>query len=627
MAINDGSENNSSSFTNEEENLMRKSFGGSERAQGNGFAESVKSNQKFDWISLTPGTSINVGGFGGGLGTLVEQFKKYKNENMTSKYEMYIVPIDKSVSNDLPFSVLVVGFSEKGKNVPMAYYSLLLESTFDAPPSIPHTNQNNQVINIPVFASDAYGTHMSQIIDKEVRAAVPGMADYLTGDAMVIPAETDLNDKDFIDRVLTNAALSARNQLILIDDNAGELNLANDNHNTVLTQLVQFNRNNKLDVVGNPVRSDITLITTAVLKDQKPSNIFSGKSSVVTTASGFMEVLYRETQPIAANGGWGVQAQPNSRKYQANFVLTNISNMKIQTLPGILLAIINASSLAENPNNWVPAFRPYREARGDKLLSDIGYLGYDIPESRAAIKTTADKFSDIELWQLISTYFSEGLVISLDIPDCADTSWEYGAFAQAANGDMHSTEEIISAADILTNGNFSKVYKPSNGKAEVCTTGNNRVFLGYYTDKNGQKRDIRDADFLAACGHFGPKDPDEIRTYSDTYNDIDFDVWTRLDTRSNLINNILGAVKYTGMALRVEFTSDFLVALKTAASMCGYHVAPERSTFDVNAHNRYNANFVNNAVINSGYSGIFHNNTVNQGYNQGNFFMGRYGRF
>lgn len=608
-----------------------------ENALNMGTTLNMDHSGQFDWVTLNKDMlyHVNISPNSLSLSQFEKAMREYWDQNTTQDLIIDMFTVDRNSNPNLAVSILVIVTRiNNSETSPLAYYTLLIENSIEhLPPR--YDTVNGRQYEIMLVTSDLYDEFMMQQIQGHVKSRYPKAEIHLDADAEVIPRHFDLTKEENIRNVTINAILACRSVLVKITPEFKDINLINARRNTAnLSQTVQFQHNfdQELDQTGFPVRSDI-VITTMATPVQNPNNYITQTQTPLTRVTGYVDLLYQDTNNHFTqqfNQMWYPQPQMNNGitpVYQANFVITQMINSKMQTLPGMLLALINASSMREN-NLFISSFMPSPDNKDS--MHDIGNIGYDIPiftndkgePVYGKLPTTPDKFNTADLAQLYTRFFHPGLAISLDIPECGSTSWMYKTIASAAKENPQALAELRNAANTLTNGAFERYYQAAGGTGRTVFSNDNTVFLGYYETKDGRRRDIRDLDYLAVCGLMGKKNRDEIRYYTDSYNGA-YSLVERISYRRNLIGTNLSKVTFTGRAYRVSFEAAFILALVQGAIECGYHVVPQSYAADITNYHRTNATYINGAVLNANTSGIF----KTLGYNNPTGRSNAYGRF
>jgi hypothetical protein len=240
-------------------------------------------------------------------------------------------------------------------------------------------------------------------------------------------------------------------------------------------------------------------------------------------------------------------------------------------------------------------------------MHDIGAVNieaniYNEPSGVGSfIDTTLDTFAIKDLASLIAQTIRPGLMISMDVESCGAQSWYTSVFQSAAAGNRSAMDAIYAAAQNLTAGQFGQKF-PST--ASIFANQGEMVHLGYYEDAQGVKRDLRDIDYLAVMNM--SKDPETIKTWSDTFNQTSISIVERLAIRKRLISNIVQRAEFTGYATRVTFTVEFITALTAACQAAGLMMRIDTSmTGNSFVADRGVAGFAQNALLTFGGSGIF----------------------
>jgi len=571
--------------------------------------------QQFSWVNaqtLNP-YYISTSQASASLTQLDKALKEYWDNHLDDSYgEVSSILIDRNAVPNMAVSVLVIVLRRENKDTaPIAYHSLLLESSIDGniPPRI--ANVNGKQIEVIQMVSDTYDSVMMEAIAGVVQQRFPNASHHLSADAEVIPRYFDITREDNMHNITLNAALACSQQLTIIRPDFKDLNVANARPDSVLTQTIQYGKATEQDQLSLPVRSDIIMTTVATPKQNQNNILNIPIQSVITRVTGYLDLLYNDADNFftGANNPF-VQMQAMNGPtpvLQTNLVITQLVSAKLQTLPSILLALVNVTAIRES-DRFLLGLMPQHGSKDN--MHDIGNIGYDIPimtnqqgqYEYTKFATTPDKFDLSYLYMLYKKFFHQGLVISLDIPECGALTWQYKVIAAAAVGRQEAMVALRNAANCLTNGFFDKYY---NGTGQYVFTTDNTIYMGYYQSKDGP-RDIRDLDYIAICGLAGKKDKREISVYTDTY-DTRGILEEKLNTRRMLINNYLRDVVFTGRAIRVNFEAAFINALIQGVADCGYTVIPQQPYVDNMNYQRANAGYVTGAILNANASNIFRN--------------------
>lgn len=491
---------------------------------------------------------------------LTEVFKQAHEDT-----EIALLDLDNVNEPALAFSAIIVAIRfKKQADLGVAYHILLLEATGDKlQPRM--ENFNGQQVENLLVTSDAMDEVLVAKAQERVRRAFE-RGPWLLCDGTVVPSNFNPDDKYACHALALNAGLACSTELSIRDPQFTDLNLANLATDSSLNVNIGFNRTQIADAVGTPMRSDI-LINFASKKQgqqQRNASVNSGDREVkVSEVSGYVDLLWNPVAGAAFNPYNPVQQQ-NTQKYAARLVMTNLASSFSYTPSSVLLALATALSLRED-NNWIQTFRPLSTIGNEIDMTDIGALNIEANLMNEAsgygtrIDTKSDSFKLEDLGQLIAALIQPGLIVSLDCPESGPQSWYLSVFAAASNGSPAATRVIYDAANTLTNGAFGK-YFPQGTQMFVDT--NNRVHMGYWTDRMGNKRDIRDIDHVAVCNLAGERNPQAIRDWSDTFLRTQYPLLQRLAARKRMISALTNETAvFTGFAQRVTFSAAFMDAL------------------------------------------------------------------
>lgn len=384
---------------------------------------------------------------------------------------------------------------------------------------------------------------------------------------------------------------------------------------------VQFNRSavQDTDIVGNPVRSDISVTLSNRIRNQ--NNDYDQQQRLIA-ATGFIDLTYaqQEFQPMSQ---WQQPVLPKTVCYQPRFVFTSMYPLDIEAFTPELLAMGFLSTVAtlNTGNTWMHNFIAAARQKGG--LHNPGALAMELSvDQKDAIDLSNQ--TDEEIYAFMQTVVYPELVYSIDIPEDGEYSWLLGLLAKAATvqgspaaykGDNKAYETLYNAFDVATLGYFSKVF----GKGEsMLTSAENRIALGYYIGADNMKHDIRDVDTLYMLNQSG-NNLDAVIAWADTFDQTNIDVNRRVVTRDQILtNHFASAWQQTGWAQRYDISSRFLTALVEAAVKAGFNIRPENIRAFTGATTRGNSNirqFAMGEVDNNIYarSGNGNNDTNQRG--------------
>lgn len=538
-------------------------------------------------------------------------------------YDLQVVNVSKNELTDLFCSSIVLVVRHKqAPNAALAYHTMLIADTASDLPR-PQVNIGGQTVEQQLVIGDAY--------DGDYKAAVAGVVArnfpqtkpqaMFDAEGEVIPKHYDFKDLNLVRKTLANALRAAGTVLNSSASNFKDYSLEGNAAGINSTATLLFNQPQQENAVGEAVRTDVYISYAEVRGQQRQVkagervSLNSGeRTEQLFGIGGFMDLLWDpanpqfQANPFApqfANPAFQQQQQV-SHLYTPRYVITKLDAKTLNTLPGQLLGIVTALTLRDG-GNWIGAFRRPHSAEFD--MRDIGAIGIEANIEKnpsgfgSRIDTRAESFTAQHLAMLVQTFIRPNLAISLDVAECGPETWLTSVFLAAARGSSDANNAILAAASLLTNGKF-------NYSGPTVFNENNRIHMGWYQDKNGVRRDIRDVDHLAILNLFGEQDPSVIRDWSDTFTRVEYAADLRLAARKRILEQAVGGqIEYTGFAERVTFAGPFLDALAKAVLATGLTIRPVTPYQDLSTPQRASAGWMQNLRLGTDSSGLF-----NRGY-------------
>ena len=570
-----------------------------------------------------------------------EQYRKLKEKveevykSANDKIGIKVLDLDKSTYKDLAFSAMIVCGSVNGNpKAGIAYHILLLEGTGKKLDNIMDSIPGQPQVEILRTTENAVDRELLEMAAGVVGRAFPNVQTFMV-DATVVPESFNIEDQDSIHRLALNAGLAVSQELQMRDPNFTDVNLVvGATRETRLQINIGFSKLQRKDMMGSPMRSDVAVnfVSSRANSGGKNASVNSGdREQTVSEVSGFVDLVPAPIPQIPQQYQYpGMPTMGATQRYAARLVITDLQSNFSYTPGGMLLALATAFEVGSS-NNWTQGFRPTATQKGELDLGDIGALNIEANmanekgEFGTRVDTRSSDFDLKALGQMVGTLVRPGLMVSLDCPVAGPQTWYTSVFAGAASGSAVAQQILYNAANQLSNGNFEKAF-PSNGQMFVDQ--GNRIHLGYWFDRSGMKRDIRDFDHVAACNIFGPSNPKQIQQLAETFLRHDIPLDHRLFKRKQLFSAMSNETAvFTGMADRITFTGAFLNAISASLRATGIPVTVTTplSAADFN-HQRPVGDFVNAALMdpNAVFTpGGF--NSAGAGMNYGNFGNHRWG--
>lgn len=493
-----------------------------------------------------------------------------------------IIPVNREDHRELKFSFLIVTSQLTAVKELVSYHILILEGTGEKLKS-DLINIDNRPVKITRVTSHAYDTKMQEIAANIVASefkntrAISAAATVVHD--TVLPTETtkikDITRNSVLACLSCLASESGQNKPFRLDR---------------LGQSYRFQiemQHNQQGVVydeqGQPMRSSALLSLSSEKKTASTranDDVVNRQDALerICEVSGFVNTVWA---PAQAQVGFGFAPMPGmmqnqmmvlpTQKFAAEFVITGINTPYGVSTAAVMLALAT-KLIAADDNNWMQLLIPksiygsQRAAAGGRNqdLTDLGALnilancrgetdknGYGSPVDMEKMQ---GKLPDISRY--ITTIFRQGIITSIDVPECASQSWYLNIFGRAAAADKESIRKLIAAANEVTCGNFSKFFDDSM----PIFTNSTRIPLGHYL-LGDQVRDIRDIDLVAICNLYR-NSPDQIHNWNRAFADPTLNYVTKLAMIEEIISHAVhDRCEINGFAQRNTFSSQFNQAL------------------------------------------------------------------
>lgn len=553
--------------------------------------------------------------------------------NRSLSYPATATLLDNKSNMALALSTIVLYvFSEDKKFV--AASGLMIEGSRRLNP-INITGHGQTPIQIDRPAAECYDSETSRLIMEVAAEDFPG-ATLIDAGVNIIPlnvaSQENLENSAELSGLLfhaLNAAIITLNQAIGSTEfilSAAELIT---DRTVQLTANIDPNPASQLQTAsGRPVRTDVIITTAAAVSENNNVSKFS-KETDITIAGLYIDLAYIDSASIPTQSGPYAQVVERTQRYRARAVVTTAdTNLAVVTMEGVLLGLSSVTAM-DRDNAWMRLFTPRYNKSGIDLR-DIGAIGYECTHltqdgQPARIDTRSDAFAsnNANLAELLNAAIFPGLIYSMDILPCDDLGWIYSAFLAAARGNTAAINEIIQSCDNLTSNEFSKIWRAGT---PIANYDNTLVPVGYYTDNNGEKRDLRDYDYLAMLNIMGPKgDMAAVEDFSDFFDQAGIPEMVRLNKYIERLRTIIGpSLEIKGFAHRITFNNEFLIAFNNALAKVGFAVRTNSvGVFVAGSGRRGNTNVLQQPSI--GNAGYF--NYGNQGGGYANATFSPYSRY
>lgn len=504
------------------------------------------------------------------LGTAITDFLKAKFNGEMPK-DWFLVKVDAGVHN-LPASVISLVAVTRNGQVGRAYATnLLLESTKVNLSQTQAQGEGGRALVVTTTLGQAFDDRAWGIVQKRI-AETLNVAQTIVQEvsSLIVPKDFDLTDGEALGRLVYLATVASS-----IGKQGGpkkKLNLAAAGlqQQRFVTD-IDFTAQPKIDLLGRPVRNDMTVITS--VQDQVDRNASYQQEQKLIELSAFVDLNY--TQPMQLPQQFpGQPAVFGTQVYRPEIVIADqVAGFNDFDL-GRSLFVLASASVLEKGSQWIRTFmRAGSGKKGVVNLNDIGAIGYELDVTGGkAIPTSRDVFSTKDLADLVGTYFHQNPLISMDIDPNGPYNWVLNEFLAAGVRAPDAEARIVAAANELTGGQFSSFWKGG----VICQT-RHTLHAGTYVNDANEVVSLDHIGYLAALNIFGPTDAESFKRWVDTFENANMSEIERLAIREELLRGRLSSVEITGYKRRVTFNKDFLIALESAMCAVGYHPNPKNA--------------------------------------------------
>lgn len=555
--------------------------------------------------------SISRTGTGKNLTAYVQAFQAILEAQEADDLKFIAVERD---GYGLPYSMILACTKVPDADL-VAVTAIVLEDSGEA--LAPRQNNINGVnVEVERVAGDIQTDKLWHVITEVLSGHFPQGAQLHEAGVVVIPRGLSHEDEPRLHNIIfdvSNSNIGLLDRVLGGVEEKYSVTMWDPQQETVSARL-DFMATSTESGTGEIVRSDIQIGMKATANQGGQDEGWGQQSVMIAETTGYMDLIYtappqqqnvfgQPSAPANQPQAWGAQQAPVTQCYIPRFIMTGITHgIDSVSLELQLQGLANAAILDEE-HNWARAFLPNYNVKGTDM-HDVGAVKYECPAlADVEVDTKAADFTPAMLLQLLGVAVFPNLVYSMDIAEAGPMTWVQHIMIDAACGNQKAAQTLVEAADNLTNGNFSNIFQGG----QLFTGDVTRVHNGYYIDQDGNKKDLREIDYLAMLNLQGGSDLQVVTDYVDTFTATNVAEDMRLQRRLNILRGLLGEgnVHVTGYSRRVDFTSDFILALAKACAAAGANVRPEGVYQDMTTGTRPTTNYQRFASQGNQHSGMF----------------------
>lgn len=350
-----------------------------------------------------------------------------------------------------------------------------------------------------------------------------------------------------------------------------------------------------MDLAGNVNRANFQIVGTSTTGKQETDTSWnqSGQNDKLTVTSGYMDAI-----PFTHHKQQGFE-NVKCVRLMPHIIVTDIF-MNTPTLNMYLLGLLNSTLLIDKSASLMVFKNNIKTQNDPSSLDNIVALGNEIfggqqKNKDVKIDLRDKNLSDETINNILKEMFLGKPVLSLDIiPYTSTTNCNYtilrAATSQPGSDDQkNAINDIVSSADVLTNGIFSKLFNP-NG----VMIGWNDIFnkvryfpAGYYY-KGSEIHDLREIDLSVLAKECTGAKAGYVYRWCEADNIPNREecIMEKLDILNKgieLTNNTF----ITSRGYRITFSSKFIRVLMEAANQAGLDFEYKANTLDLRGNNGY----------------------------------------
>lgn len=485
-----------------------------------------------------------------------------------------ILPVDANEAGIVASCIIVAAVEDRDAYV----YTLVLEDTImgELADKEFQSSHGGRTHKIPQTAGDIYNsTALWDFLENHVARKLPNQVKNIhqvAGSSVPRELSYDEDNLSAVRHILnraTNALVQYRaNQQV--EGNRDEMNMASYAETTNFVQRANWTTDPLPDTAGLPVRRQVTISLTGQDRNSRHNeNIVACAGTALSHLSGYISFYY---EGINRNAVQNRYQAPDLHAFVPVFNITDTVMDNNIITPELQLLAISTSTMLFDNNLWYSIFRDnFSKKKNEINIEDLGGLGVDahgLDKDNKLVQgikvdTSAKDWNHAEF---LDQYVYPNPTYMLHVPEAGDMTWVQ-AQLRDASVDPRAYQRLYESANLLTNNCFGRHFQQGT---PMTVRYNDRVVLGYYTDKSGNRRDIRDIGYLEMMNLVGDTDPTMAIEYGDTFNQTRGPLEERLERRIEILRDYFNdSLRITGYAVPTVLTGQFLKALNLGLAEAG----------------------------------------------------------
>lgn len=501
--------------------------------------------------------------------------------------------------SSIVFSMLL----ETPQGVACVYHTMIVEGSGVCGPYntvLPtiQVDQGNRRFEVPQTPGELVNEYFTDRIAQIVKIFYGrDEIDLVPASTSVLPNESDLDNPSTVNALATCAVNAVATVASETFDLQVPFSLSAFSDAASVEVNVDTRGREVLSSSGSPIRSDIRVDVTGTMANDNGTT-----RTALTSLSSYLTLKFN---PSEVRRNSRSRRGEEDRPYQAVLEVTapDVTYNAITT-ELMLLSLASVNVLRVN-DSWRQALLPninYPERQ-------IGALALSDPKDPVNLDLLAATVNEDDVYRLIDDFVRDDLAVVIQVPTCDEMSWLNGVLLASAAGDDGATAFLIKALDNLTEDNFSHEFDydtPRDAGQNMFKLMESRIPLGYFIDRDKERRDLRTIDELYLLNLPGVSEDEAFElslNWQDLVTQENIPVEQRSEEMLQIIEQCVGVnnVHLKGWANQVIVQPAFLDAIAAAFDATGVRL--DRTSSDsTGARRRRGSDILNQYASDGAYA-------------------------
>lgn len=488
--------------------------------------------------------------------------------------EYRVVPVDSNETSSFASAVAVVGILEGPESYAFCHTIVLEGSVQGNLPQV-EVNLNGNTMHVNQALQDILdGNYQNRLRDVIAsKLFLKGKVAMIDAGMSILPKskilKTDTAEaKSIVSGIVFYAVSSINNERNKVVVGVPGLDLTQMNDGELHTSVDYTPKEHVRNAVGDPVRSDVRVVTNFSFRDaenRQRSVLMSDVSLAATVAYQPQQQGYGGAMPAAM--GYGGQMAPIQNWVPTFTITRNDTGTPVVTLEQTLLGIAMAVVTLSDQLVWADVAYANRA----KPHMNLGAL--PLMEGGEAVDLAAATVTPEEYKKFLYNFVQELPVFLYHVDRYDELGFANDPLLLAVNGDVNAVNDVYAALNNLCGGTLANIIpREKFASTTIGQVSPRLVPMGSYTpDNDAFAHDRREVDVLAILGS---KMGNKLEAAQSLYaydNDVSTDPQLRLSNRKRLEQDLLGSsLEDTGYAYEITLSPELmniLVAVIKGASM------------------------------------------------------------